>query len=1634
MKRIVSIVLFAFIVLEAMGQYGNEWITFGQPWFRIPVGSSGLYKISHGDLVAAGLPGSPDPRTFRLYHRGIEQAIRVHGQDDGIFQTGDYIEFIGSGNDGSLDSTLYADAGHQPHRYYNLFSDTTAYFLTWGGPTGKRMTTFSAPATGVSPAAWHFNERLLILKDTYSGGRDYSDIQLTAFDQGEGWMGVQILQNQIVTYAVPGITETVPSGGKPLLEVLLTGRGPMVHHVELYAGPRLLLSLSFPGYESYQHEQLLEWSDIDASGALALRVKVAGGAPDRVSVGYIRLRFPQEVTMAGAQERFFILPPSETATVLLNVREAPATVRLFDVTDPAGVAEIATSFSTSLDAVVPASGERHFFATAAARPVAGIRRVTFREIVPGQANYVMITHPSLRAPAMGYVDPVLAYAEYRALPEGGGYDTLVVNIDQLYDQFNYGEPSPRAIVQFMKFLASASPPEYLFLVGKGLDVNYGYRRRPLEFSTYRDLVPTAGYPASDMAFTAGLGGIAHAPAVATGRLTATSSAEVASYFNKVREHEARPYDNLSRKKLLHLSGGIEDHEPAVFRSIMEDFATTAEGLYLGGSVKAIAKGSRDVKLINVSDEINNGLAMVTFFGHSAPNTTDFDIGMASDPVMGYNNKGKYPFLLMNGCDAGSYFLNATIFGEDWIKTPDRGAVGFIAHSAYGKLVGLQRYASTFYQVAFGDQAFINQGVGRIQQELARRYFQTFGTEADDITQAQQMVLLGDPAVRIFGAGKPDYAVDGEGISLSSFDGEPVTAHTDSFLIHIPVRNFGLADERQVRIEVRRQFNDQLSASYDTIVPGVLYHDTLSLVIRNPDNRGFGINVFSVTVDADEFIAELDEGNNTAAFEFFIPLNTTTNLYPYPYAIVTTPAVDLSFQYTDLSSTPREFLLEVDTTNTFDSGYKKQFTITAEVLVMHKLQLLSADTLAYYWRTRIADPVEGDGREWTVSSFTYIAGGEEGWAQVHFPQFVANPSSGLVKDEMLRKLRYEETVSDVAIRTFSAISSAPLDSVRVRINGAEFNLLHLGGACRDNTVNLIAFDRRSTQPYAGLNFKWHELLYQYGGRRLVCGREPYVINSFKPDELVTGAEDDLIQYIENVAEGDSVVIFNMGDAGFPQWPDAAKAALASFGVSLVQLADIQPEDGFVIFGRKGSPAGTAQVFRTSSSEEPLLVNRTIEGRFTSGVMSSVRIGPARAWHRFVPAYHEVEAVDNVTFSITGIRADGATDTLRTGIVAEEDLSFIDPDTYPYLRVAFEAADNVNLTAAQLSTWLVLYEEVPEGLVFAATDVPQEEVLEGDTAFYSFGFVNVSDKVFADSLSVRYRLVATTRVQNAASAVRIPPPSPGDTTLFTLSFPTASRVGVNDVEVFVNPAVVPEKSYDNNLLTLRDQLAVLGDEWDPVVDVTFDGRHIRNGEYVSTHPEILIRLWDEHPFMLKRDTTGILIFLGVECETECALTPVFFSRSDVSWHPATSASPFMIRFTPAEFQDGTYLLRVQASDASGNVPAEPFVVQFSVAHNDDIMIRAPYPNPFSMETVFEAVVTGEETGEFPFDLYIHDLRGILVTKISEGENGLHIGDNRIRWQGARQDGTALPNGVYLFRLVIHGSNGKTTTRQGRIAIVR
>jgi hypothetical protein len=1645
-RLLAILIIVLFLPFAGFCQYSHEWIQPGQSYYRIPVAHQGVYRLTYADLQNAGVPvGSIDPRLIQVLHRGKEQAIFVQGQADAVFHPDDFIEFFGRANDGTLDKDLYKPSALQPHAYYNLYSDTTAYFLTWSltATPGKRATLFDeVNVTNIPKETFHNESLLLVNAQQYATGQaieiDRAPFQRTEFDQGEGWTGTAIRQSEFIDYQIEQISERVEAGGMPLLEILLVGRDRIPHVAEVRVGPltsslRLATSQSFADYETSLVTVPLNWSDIGADGKLMVRLSAPAAATNRFqfSVSYLKLTFPQSFQAGGLTEKTFYLKSNVSGKSYVEFDNAPAGLRVWDVTDEENITIIGTRpVAAGRSALVPSTQTgRKVFAFTATRSAA-MKKINFRFIDPQQADYIIISHRQLMKPASGYADAVKAYAGYRASGQGGLYDTLVMPVDLLYNQFNFGETSPRAIYQFMRFLVEKGNPRYLFLIGKGRDVNSGFHRMVNPgTSELKDFVPTAGYPASDMTFTAGLANSTYEPAVPTGRLTALTPADVAAYLNKVKEYESMPAGQAWQKKGLHLSGGIQPGELGLFRYYLGEFETIAEADFWGASITTIAKREPSpVELINISDQVNAGVNLVTFFGHSSSSTIDIDIGFATDPVMGYNNPGKYPAFLINGCTAGSFFINHVLFGENWMHAPNRGARNFIAHSAFGLASTLRRYSSLFYSIGFSDTEFVTKGIGDVQKEVGRRYMLEVPVNTVHISQVQQMVLLGDPAVQLFRASKPDY--EAQSAWLHSFDGKPVTTLTDTFAIKVVVNNKGLSVSEPLKVEIMRTLANGVSLTYDSLFNPVRNSDTLLFKIPRSLESGGGNNSFRIRLDPDNAIDELDERNNELILPAFIASNTTVNLLPNPYGIVNQASVRLLWQSTNPFSTTRDYQIELDSTIAFNSPFLVKKKVKAKVLGSVQVSLAEKDSTVYFWRTRFDQPRPDESNEWTVASFSYIKNSGDGWAQLSKDQLGENSFIDIINEGKGKPFRFEETASTIAITTFGSNHPAANTDVSVRINGTEFNLATQGQPCRSNTLNIVAFHKSSAVPYAAIPFVFED--------PRTCGREPQLINSFRMHELETGLNDDLPAAINRISLSDSVVLFSIGDAGFSSWSSNIITKLGELGISPAQISSLTSGEPLIVFGKKGAAPGTAQVMRATGSplnEQLLFATRQITGRKTEGTMKSVSIGPATQWNRLYFNKPNAEPADSITFLIYKMGADGSEELLTDRATNGFDLSAIDASDFPFLRIAFFTKDEVNQTPAGWKNWVVLYEPAPEGVLLFKGNGLQHTLQEGQSWSSSFGFANISGTHFSQPLKATWEVFTRNTQQRLNLEKSIPSPAPGDTTFFEITSTTIGKVGSNDVLVSVNRNNQSEIFTNNNFIYLPDHLLVKRDQTPPVLQVLIDGRIIANDDFISPNPLIQILMKDENPYLVKNDLMGMRLLLSYPCGGEsCPFTEVNLDGPDVKWFPASATSDFRIDFTPTGLPDGRYVLAAEATDASGNKSGpDRYEISFQVKNKTDVVFSGVYPNPSSIGFFFSFQLSGQVLPE-RFSLEIFSSTGQRVCLFGEEDvRKFFIGRNQLIWNGADSTGKTPGGGLYFYRLTMT-TGGEETVFTGKLIQTR
>jgi hypothetical protein len=869
-SKIGLLLLLSTTCAFAQKKYGNEWIDTTQAYLRIPVVETGFYKITSNDLRKTGFPVDPTAFTsLQLFRRGKEVAIEVNNKEG---KSGLEIDicFYGERNDGALDSLLYVTPGAMPHPFYSLYSDTAAYFLTYqkDGTAGKRIQ-ISDAKTSDDFTSYHFHEVLQLLTDEYPAGNLYpmgsnydNGTALTTYDTGEGWTGKALFNNQSETLRLP-LENPVPRRFEQAeIALLLVGRSAEEHRITVVIGDpktngRKPDTLTLSDYQSALFKIPLSPEDISADRKLTITVTPVSNT-GLISVSYVKWRYPQQISLpaTGSQKIFSFDKTLPTQTAIIKNEQ---NWQFYDCSDPYNLKKI-----NPRDTLLSLNGASQIIASKDFLSLPAPRLVKFKPVNP-TTNYLIISHPLVRNAINGSTDPVRDYADYRASSAGRRFHPVIFNSEEIFDQFNYGEPGPLGIRNAISFLHKNTALQFVLLLGKSIDPQTA---RHQSKARQNDMIPNAGWPGSDVALTMALeDSSVYIPLVPIGRVNAATAQNVFDYLQKVEAFEAQSNVAEWRKNILHLSGGHSVVERETFREYVESFEKRIRLSSLGANIRTISKKTDElVELFPIDTIANRGIAFMTLYGHSGLSANDIDIGTPSAKNRNYKNAPFYPAILVNGCAMGNIYYSTPAISNDWILAPDKGAVLFLAHTHNGITSSLKHYSDAFYDV-LADSLFVSEAFGVIQQEAIRRNIAKYPTLSDGIT-AQQMNLLGDPAIRIFPARLPDYTWNQDFLQLSDPAGKALTIQSDSLKIKIGIRNLGRFRDENYKISIRR-VNDNRTYEYTFLHPATSSRDTLVLRLPNSGLKS-GTEKWHFTIDPDQILKEENEGNNSFETEFILP--------------------------------------------------------------------------------------------------------------------------------------------------------------------------------------------------------------------------------------------------------------------------------------------------------------------------------------------------------------------------------------------------------------------------------------------------------------------------------------------------------------------------------------------------------------------------------------------------------------------------------------------------------------------------------------------------------------------------------------------------------------------------------------------
>ena len=1689
MKFLLSVLLLSTVSFSFTQTFGNEWIDYGQSYYKFKIWENGIYKIDYNTLVNSGVPTTSfSTKNIQVFGREKEVPVFIVDGGDGSFDSGDYLLFYARKNDGWLDSTLYTQAEGIGNPGYSLYNDTINYFFTWNDqPNNLRFAfeSFNNYADYTASPYWLYKLEKSYT-DFYIEAQNGTSSSSSMFEPGEGWAtnpinGVNGYQMyiDIPTYAPSSHPSAPPV--RFHAKVVSNSNAPspsplgINHHFSWRLGQSntILQQEDYAGYQQKILNTTFQTSLLNNGNTQMIWSILADPtiATDFQSVSYWSLIYAKETTLSGLnKDRFWIrngagriylniTNTSLTSPIMLVLGPTP---KLVTMTNGGGGSwkALVSNAPTGIDQEVILQDESTVITIPAVLPVNGSGNFKKYDAFPADSALLMVYHSSLTA-GTGQ------YAAYRSSPAGGSHTVVTAEVEDLYLQYGGGiEKHISGIRRFAHHMYenATRKPVALFLIGKGIrEANESFNgisagTRKSIYSYNASMIPSFGYPSSDVFITAGLGPSMWDPLIPTGRIAVKNNQELLDYLAKVEVHESNQDPNSIynatekdwQKQVLHFAGGATGQDQADFQYFLSGMEYTIENANFGGNVTTYKKTSSDpldpTLVAEVSQQIEKGVSIMNFFGHASADGFEINV----DDPSNWNNEGKYPLVIGNACYTGDIFQTYPSTSEKFVLLPKEGAIAFLSSVRTGYASYLDMYTGELYrQISSKNYGlYLSHQIQKTIQVLQAGSTGNYSVE----TTCAQMTLHGDPLLKVNWHERSEIDINEQSLYFQPSD---INLTVDSIELNLILTNLGRSVTDTFTLEITRNFpGTSIDSNYLFFIPRLNYKDTFSFKMPLQPNIGLGINRFTVHVDQPSQILEFEETENNQILNktLFINVDGIVPVVPYDFAVVPGDSVTVKASTINPIADFRTYRFELDTTDLFNSPQKRYAMVSGlgGVKEVHPSQwrgagnnmpmpLVCTDSTVYFWRVAVDSSV----LFWRESSFQYIPG-KTGWGQDHFFQFKKNGFSNVVYNRMSRRREFDTITRNLLVDVYDhPNSNFMLYSTLFKVDN---QIVEYAMCTTEPSLHVAIFDPVTLDAW-GKRFNGQNPNHYFGNANdgSSCrNRVEYYFIFRQHDPAQMQALQNMIN--DSVPDGHYVLIYTTMQADYGVWPPGMFNFFANLGSQ--QIVPGLPDKSFIFFTRKGDPNFVHEVLATQPDDQHEKINLTLNlnGFDSRGQETSTTIGPAVRWETLYWKQDASEANSNDTtiLRIQALDISGVIQrTIDTAFTSKDSIiqlnNLIPAAQYPYIRLGAIYKDSVTLTPAQVDRWHILYQPVPEAAIDGSnmyTWIPAQDTLaEGQQIKFAVDVKNISPYPM-DSLLITYWVEDVNRVKHPIPYARQDSLRVPDIIRDTITFSTVGLSGINSLWMEVNPYIngstvitdQPEQFHFNNLLQVP--FYVNADDVNPILDVTFDGRHILNGDIISPESELVISLKDDNPWLVMddiKDTTLFGIYLTGPDGVQKRIPFIDATGNTVmQWIPAEAQHKKFKIIYPAYFErDGKYTLLVQGADRSGNLSGDiEYRISFEVIHESSITYLMNYPNPFSTSTRFVFTLTGSKVPD-EMIIQIMTVTGKVVREITEDEFGpMHIGRNvsEFSWNGTDEFGDPLANGVYLYR-VLSQINGES-----------
>ena len=752
----------------------NSVLTSGD-WYRLKVNKDGVYKINRDFLSGIGIDVSDvDPRNFQLYGNGgamlpelnesfrlddlHENPIYVHGEQDGSFDSNDYILFYGESPNRWELSPNYVFSHCQ-----NIYDSHNYYYIRIGDSYGKRIST---------------QEDVLVQGneiDFYTDRKFHEWEHINLKNTGRQWFGEYFgfsdqynfnfdFKNRIKSELIR-------------LNARVVGRSSNSSSLDFFhqGSPVLQVSLGTQVSSSIYVDDGHDFSEFisDQEGvSINVSYNQNGNSSAFAYLDYIEIQAKCSLIFEGDQLIFSEPSSIEEGSVTTFKLNSPIeSFLVWDVTHPDSIMSMSITeehtFNSHTD-VLRTFVAHHLDETNYLNPIfdGSLENQNLHGHEP--VDFVIITHPD-------FLEAANRLAQLHIQKDQ--ISVHVVTTEQIYNEFSSGKQDLIALRSYLKMLYEKATTEDEILDNVLLfgDASYDYKGISLlsENELDQNFVPTFQ---SEYSFKLGpsyctddfLGFLDSSEGaqqtinidgldIGLGRIVVQSLTQANAMVDKIERYMSSNSHGDWRSNICFVADDIDD-ESWEFRlqenidKIAQDIDTSYHNyninkIYLDAYQQVSSSGGQrypDARQA-ISDVVSSGALIIHYYGHGG------EVGWAEERVLvledinAWDNLFQMPVFVTATCEFSRYDDPDRISAGEQVLLNSQGA-GIALFSTTRTITenDANNLSKSFYKYAIPEKAGEILSFGQISKEI-KNDLNISGLSA---TNKLKFALLGDPALKL----------------------------------------------------------------------------------------------------------------------------------------------------------------------------------------------------------------------------------------------------------------------------------------------------------------------------------------------------------------------------------------------------------------------------------------------------------------------------------------------------------------------------------------------------------------------------------------------------------------------------------------------------------------------------------------------------------------------------------------------------------------------------------------------------------------------------------------------------------------------------------------------------------------------